>query len=157
MNIIRYQVPSLLTPAAPVSDLRDEMERLFDIAFPTLSRFQRGGGWAQEIPLDMFQDKDAFYARLEVPGFSKENLSLEVENGVVTVTAHLKTEAKAEKSATTQEQRVTRSFAVPNHADVERISARQENGVLTITLPKREESKPRQITVHHQRDAGLNN
>jgi len=147
MQIIRYQSP-FVSAVAPLSDLQDEMARLFDVAFPNLSQFQRGNSpvRGQEPSLDLFQDKEAFYARVETPGFSREDLSIDVSDGVVNVTAHHKAPTENGKSVT-QERKYTRAFSIPSHTDVEKISARYENGVLTLTLPKKEESKPRSISV----------
>lgn len=147
MNIIRYQTPSLFSPVAPFSDIQEEMARLFDVAFPNLSQFQKGGSWSQDLPLDLYQDKENYYARIEVPGFRKEDLGIEVANGVVTVTAHQKVDGSENKNGPTQERRFTRAFSLPSHADAEKIQARYEQGILTLTLPKKEEAKPRQIAV----------
>ena len=149
MRLIRYQ-----TPYAPASypSLLDEMDRLFDAAFPALSSFHRGNGfdWQGQFPVDLYQDKDAFTVRAELPGFRKEDISLDLADGLLTVTAHQKTEAKTgekETTETVQERRASRAVALPDNIDVEKIAAAYENGVLTITLPKREEVKPRQIAI----------
>ena len=143
MPIIRYQSP--FVNAVTQSDLQDEMARLFDVAFPNFSQSQRGSAVRNQEPsLDLFQDKEAFYARVETPGFSREDLSIDVSDGVVNVTAHHKT---ASEKSVAQERKYTRAFSIPSHTDVEKITARYENGVLTLTLPKKEESKPRSISV----------
>jgi len=41
----------------------------------------------------------------------------------------------------------SRSFAIPNSVQADKVSAAYENGVLTVTLPKREEEKPKKITI----------
>src|SRR5271155_3796201 len=100
MKIIRYHNSPLYNPAASHTSLRDEMDRLFDVAFPALSLLQRDGffgDWEGEFPIDLYQDKDAFTVRAELPGFRKEDLSVEVADGILTVTGHQKTEAKPDK------------------------------------------------------------
>jgi len=77
---------------------------------------------------------------------------VEVEDNVLTVTVHRKTEAKPDQTdkvaqTTAQERRVSRAIALPENLDLEKIQAAYENGVLTITLPKREEVKPKQIAI----------
>jgi HSP20 family protein len=127
------------------------MDRLFDAAFPALSSFQRGAGFdfQGQFPVDLYQDKDAFTVRAELPGFRKEDISLDLADGILTVTGHQKTEAKngKENDETVQERRVSRAILLPENIDVEKIAAAYENGVLTVTLPKREEVKPRQIAI----------
>jgi HSP20 family protein len=149
MRLIRYQTPALTPSSYP--SLLDEMDRLFDAAFPALSSFQRGNGfdWQGQFPVDLYQDKDAFTVRAELPGFRKEDLSLDLADGLLTITGHHKTEQKAEgeKTEAVQERHVSRAVSLPDNVAVEKITAAYENGVLTVTLPKREEAKPRQVTI----------
>ncbi len=156
MKLIRYQTSPLYSPAASYTNLRDEMDRLFDVAFPALSSLQREGLFGEdsgEFPVDLYQDKDAFTLRAELPGFRKEDISVEVADGILTVTAHQKTEAKSETKdkeaahTATQERRISRAVALPENLASDKIQAAYENGVLTVTLPKREEVKPRQIAI----------
>jgi HSP20 family protein len=152
MKLIRYQTSPLYTPSLNYPDLRDEMDRLFDVAFPALSSLHNGffGEAQAEFPVDLYQDKDAFHVRAELPGFRKEDIGVEVADGILTITGHQQVEAKSEKNggaATTQERRVSRALSLPENLNNEKIKAAYENGVLTITLPKREEVKPKQITV----------
>ena len=155
MKLIRYQTSPLYTPSTNYPTLRDEMDRLFDVAFPALSSLQRGGlfaDWQGEFPVDFYQDKDAFTLRAELPGFAKEDISVEVADGILTVTGHQKAETKSDKkdqeaAPTVQERRVSRAISLPENLDVAKIQAAYENGVLTVTLPKREEVKPKQIAI----------
>ena len=154
MKLIRYQTSPLYSPGASYPTLRDEMDRLFDVAFPALSSLQRGGlfgDWQGDFPVDLYQDKDAFTVRAELPGFRKEDIGVDLADGILTVTGHQKSEAKSEekeaKSSTVQESRVSRAISLPENVDLTKISASYENGVLTVTLPKREEVKPKQIAI----------
>lgn len=154
MKLIRYHNSPLYAPASYPS-LRDEMDRLFDVAFPALSSLQHDGlfgDWQGEFPVDFYQDKDAFTLRAELPGFRKEDISLEVADGILTITGHQKTETKSDKkdkeaATTTQERRVSRAISLPENLNLDKIQASYENGVLTVTLPKREEAKPKQIAI----------
>ncbi len=108
MKLIRYQTSPFYTPSS-YPTLREEMDRLFDVAFPALSSLQRGGLFGDlraQFPVDLYQGKDTVTVRAELPGFRKEDISAEVENDLLTVTAHQKTEAKQDDKATaTQERR----------------------------------------------------
>ena len=153
MRLIRYQDSPLFSPARGFTDLRDEMDRLFDAAFPALSSLQREGYFGEgDFPVDLYQEKDAFLVRAELPGFRKEDLSVEVNDGLLTVTGHRKTETKdgdkeAKAGAVTEERRVSRTISLPEQIKTDAIEAKYENGILTVTLPKREEAKPRQIAI----------
>lgn len=150
MRLIRYQTPNYVPSNYP--SLLDEMDRLFDAAFPALSSFHRGNGfeWQGQFPVDLYQDKDAFTVRAELPGFRKEDLSIDLADGILTITGHTKAEKKVEgqeNPETVQERRVSRAVSLPENIAVEKIAAAYENGVLTVTLPKREEAKPRQVAI----------
>jgi len=148
MKLIRYQTSPYVPANYP--SLLDEMDRLFDVAFPALSSFQRGAGLDLEgqFPVDLYQDKDAFTLRAELPGFRKEDISLDLADGILTVTGHQKTEAKnGHDKEAVEERRLSRAIALPENLNVDKIAAAYENCVLTVTLPKREEVKPRQITI----------
>ncbi len=156
MKLVRYQTSPLFTQST-YPTLRDEMDRLFDVAFPALSSLQREGlfgDWQSEFPVDLYQDNDAYVIRAELPGFRKEDISVEMADGMLTISGHLKTEQKAEQKeqqegapTTSQERRVSRSLTLPENLDANKIHAAYENGVLTITLPKAEEVKPKQIAI----------
>src|ERR1700743_2645448 len=131
MKFIRYHNSPPYNPSASYTTLRDEMDRLFTAAFPQLSEFQRNGVVGGDFPVDLYQEKEAFIVRAELPGFRKEDLAVEVAEGILTVTGHQKNEAPvdAEKKtvATTQERKVTRSVSLPDHLQVEKIEATYEN------------------------------
>ncbi len=149
MKLIHYRNQPLYT-ASNYPTLLDEMDRLFDAAFPALSSLQRGDAPGQDqFPIDLYQRKDAFIVRAELPGFRKEDISLDLADGILTITGHQKneTQASGDAQATVQERRVSRAVTLSENVNVEKISAAYENGVLTVTLPKRDEVKPRQIAI----------
>ena len=153
MKLIRYQNSPVYNQLANYTNLRDEMDRLFDVAFPTLTLLQREGilgDWRGEFPVDLYQEKNSLVVRAELPGFRKEDIQVEVADGTLTITGHQKTEAQAkdkDAQATTRETRVSRSISLPENLKLEKIEAAYENGVLTVTLPKTEEAKPKQIAI----------
>jgi HSP20 family protein len=135
----------------PVSDLAgmeiDRLQRMFNDFY--------GGGVSRTWipPVDIFEnDNHEVVIKAELPEVKREDISVTFENNVLT----LKGERKVEQ-VTTQErfQRAerhygsfTRSFTLPATVDATRIAASYKDGVLTITLPRREESKPKQISVN---------
>jgi HSP20 family protein len=155
MKIIRYHNSPGFSPAASYPTLRDEMDRLFDVAFPPLNSPRNNrffGDFQGEFPIDLYQSKDAFTVRAELPGFRKEEVGVEVADGLLTLTAHQKAVAPSDNKdepvgKAVPERRLDRAIALPKDVDVDKIQAQYENGVLTLTLPKREEIKPRQISV----------
>lgn len=96
----------------------------------------------REFPLDIYEDDDNRYVRAELPGFGKDDINVELENAVLTVTAEHKEGEKEENRQT-----VSRSITVGDDIDADKVKAKTENGILFVTLPKTEERKPRLISV----------
>ncbi|MFN8207069.1 MAG: Hsp20/alpha crystallin family protein [Bacteroidales bacterium] len=80
---------------------------------------------------------------LIVPGFSRSNIELKIDNGDILVTGELKEEPKEEGSYLRREfvpARFERRFELPENVESEKINARYEDGILRIHLPKKPES-----------------
>lgn len=108
--------------------------------------------WAPAI--DIREDKEVLSIHADVPGIDPENLSLQVEDGVLTLEGNREVETcgKDEKSHWTERRTGTfrRSVKLPSHVDGENIKAAYNKGVLSITCPLKTEAKPRQIKVEAQ-------
>jgi len=149
MKIVRYNYPSYrsLAPVlggfsrSPWSGLESEIDRLFDTALGGFA-----GATAQtRFPVDLYEDKNNTYVRAELPGVTREDINVEMVEGYLTITAARKTPATDGEGE--QSFSLSRSVSVPDEVQADKVSAAYENGVLTVTLPKREEAKPKKITV----------
>jgi len=142
MRLVRYNTPSF-APAfgfrSPWSGLETEIDRLFETA---LSDF--GGTTTTRFPVDLYEDENNTYVRAELPGINRDELNVEMSDGYLTISA-------ARKSGDGKDEQETFSFSravsIADEVDAQKVSAAYENGVLTVTLPKREEAKPKKITV----------
>ena len=112
-----------------------------------------GGQRLAPYAVDVREDADHFYVEAELPGFSKEDVDITLENQMLTIAAERKSE-KEEKSKKGElllherrYNRFLRSFTLPPTVDEQTVNAKLDNGILTITLNKREETKPRKIQV----------
>lgn len=80
-----------------------------------------------------------------VPGFSKKDISISVEENSLTVSGKVDKEELAENERYTRKEHVlnsfTRKFTLPESADVEGISASFKNGVLVVSVPKLKEAE----------------
>ena len=105
--------------------------------------------WAPRV--DIREEKDAVLLSAELPGVSMDNVHVELENGILTVSGEKKSETVENESGIYRSERVygefKRAFRVPDTVDADNISAEFVNGVLKLTLPKRPETAPRKITV----------
>jgi HSP20 family protein len=149
MRLVRYTYPTTrsLAPVlggfarSPWSGLETEIDRLFQNTLSDLGTFAP----ASRFPVDLYEDKDHTFVRAELPGVNRDDINVEVVDGYLTITAAHKTPAadgKGEESFT-----LSRSVSLNDSVHADKVSANYENGVLTVTLPKREEAKPKKITV----------
>lgn len=101
------------------------------------------GDWKALMPAANVQENDKQYVlEVVVPGFSKEDLNVNVENDMITISAEMKSEQeKAEKDYTRREykfQSFSRSFQIPENVKDDAIQANYADGVLRLVLPKTE-------------------
>lgn len=157
MRIVRYSYPSFRSPvpalgrfsSSPWSGLETEIDRLFEAALTSFA----DPAASSRFPIDLFEDKDNVYVRAELPGVNRDDINVEMVEDYLTVSASRKTKTDAAttetdgQTATEQSFSLSRSVNIPEDVQADKVSASYENGVLTVTLPKREETKPRKITV----------
>lgn len=149
MNIIRYSYPSYRSLAtvpgrfarSPWGGLESEIDRLFAASLPAFV----GTEPSPSFPVDLYEDPKNAYVRAELPGVNREDISVEMTDGALNITAVRKTPATA--GQTEQSSTFSRSLTIPAEISADQVSAGYENGVLTVTLPKREEAQPKKITV----------
>ena len=100
-------------------------------------------------PATVLENADGYTLEVEMPGVSKENLEMWVENNELTITGRRAMPA-VEGTLIHRESRAEnfrRTFELDPSIDAEKISAKIEQGVVSLTLPKAEQVKPRKITV----------
>ena len=82
----------------------------------------------------------AYHVDIDLPGVKKEDIKVDIKEGVLTVSGerHLKEEVKEEDyyKVETHFGKFTRSFSLPDNADIENIEALSDNGVLEVVIPK---------------------
>ena len=147
MRLVRYTQPntrSLLPafdtfPRNPWAGLEGEIDRLFEAALGDFA----GAPSPDRFPVDLYEDADNTYIRAELPGVNRDDINVEMVDDYLTITAAKKSkEGEQEQSFS-----FSRSVNVPQAVQADKVSAAYENGVLTVTLPKKEEAKPRKISV----------
>jgi len=103
------------------------------------------------VALDVIEEKEQYVIKADLPGISKEDVKVSVENGVLTIAGERKTETEQKD---TQVHRVERSYGrflrslnVGANVDVNKIQASYKDGVLQLTVPKSEAAKPKAIDI----------
>lgn len=89
------------------------------------------------------QDEKHFYVYAEVPGVKKEDLSLKIEDGILTIEG----KRNQTRAGQTNSLLYTKRLSLPEGVDEEKLSATLENGVVKITLAKSETKRPRSISI----------
>ncbi|HEY4285437.1 MAG TPA: Hsp20/alpha crystallin family protein [Chthoniobacterales bacterium] len=152
MSLIRYQGPDIAWPAlGRLSNLRDELDSLFDVPFLAnlANQTQLFSGWTPA--LDLYQSKDNIVAVVELPGMRKEDIEISLHEDVLTISGERKQQTAEDEKAERSERYVgkfRRSISLPSRVDASKVNATYKDGILTVTLPKAEEAKPRQIQVN---------
>ena len=102
-------------------------------------------------PVDVIEDADSLTLYADLPGVSKDRLSLHVDSGTLSIEAELGLalpEGLQSSHTEVSVGRFRRSFTLSKELDAERVSAELSNGVLKLRIPKAEHAKPRRITVN---------
>lgn len=110
---------------------------------------ERQGG-AIMPPVDIYEEDNALHVIADMPGVTREGLSIEVDNNVLSLEGEIHIDMPEGISATYAEvraQRYARRFTLSHEIDTEAIEARLDNGVLTVKLPKKDTHRSRRIEV----------
>ncbi len=103
---------------------------------------------------DVKETAESFVVRADLPGVAEKDIDVSVHNGVLAITGARQAEERKEGESFYLYERqfgsFSRSFALPDAADAERIEAKLVNGVLELSIGKRAEAKPRKIALNKQ-------
>jgi len=101
--------------------------------------------------VDVKEEDDRFVIYVDVPGVETKDIEVTMEKGVLSIRGERKNESIDEHEGYKRIERTRgsfyRSFALPDTADAERISAKGQNGVLEVVIPKMAPAQARRITV----------
>jgi len=101
--------------------------------------------------VDIFEKDDEINLNAELPGLSKEDISISIENNTLTISGEKKKENEVSDDSFHRIERsygrFQRVFALPATVDSQRVKANFKDGILSISLAKKEEAKPKKIEV----------
>jgi len=145
MAIVRWE------PLREFSTLQNEMNRLFNTVFDAPAA-PNGGTMRRWMPaMDLVETEDHFVLRADLPGLAEGDVSIEVEDNVLTVSGERKAEHETTKEGYHRVERAfgsfSRSLTLPDGVDADAVTASFDRGVLEIRIPKPEQPKPRKIAI----------
>ena len=144
MTLVRWN------PFCDLDVLQREVSRLFDGNILRSSEEDfLAGSWTPQV--DIFEDGEAITVSAALPGLSKKDIKINIENHILTIAGERKLAHEDKSDNYTRVEQFYgsfyRSFTLPNTIDAGKIDATMDQGILKVTLPKREETKPKQIEV----------
>jgi HSP20 family protein len=94
---------------------------------------------------NVIENDNAFELELSVPGYDKKDISINLDNNVLTISSEKEFNEEDENTNYTMREfsqsSFSRSFTLPKSVNIDKINAAYKNGVLNLTLPKKEEEK----------------
>jgi len=146
MALVRWE------PVRELTSLQDEMNRLF-------SRFlDAPGGDSQPqlqrwVPaMDLVETDEDFVLRADLPGMTEEDVKIELEDNVLTVSGERKSDHETKGEGFYRIERASggfyRSLTLPEGVDPEGIQAQFDRGVLEVRIPRPEQRKPRRVAIN---------
>ncbi len=142
MNITRYEPWSLL----------NLMQRDFERATGQYGSGDVSTSVADWVPaVDIVEEKDRFVLRADLPGVSADDIDVNMDDGVLSLSGERSLETNSEVDGLRRVERASgkfyRRFSLPETANAEEISAKSANGILEISIPKVPQTQARRITV----------
>jgi HSP20 family protein len=144
-------------PFKEMEEMTNRMGSLFDRYFGLMPL--RGNGDREELltptewfpPVDITEDKSEYVIKAELPEVKKDELHVDVENGVLTMKGERKFEKEEKGKKYHRVERsygtFVRSFTLPEDADSSKVNAEFKEGVLHVRIAKTEQAKPKAIEV----------
>lgn len=135
-------------PEKSIEFLRSSIDRLIDQFFGSEIE-----GWygAWYPPIEIVEEPEAFVAKVDLPGFSKDDIKVTVEENILRITGQRKSEKDIKDKNVIKSERYygefSRAITLPGAVDTSKIRAEYKQGVLTLTMPKKETAKARTIDI----------
>ena len=134
---------ALLMKPEPFSQ---EVNRLFSTLFDVETGAQR---WVPAM--DLMEAEDHFVLKADLPGLAEEDVSIEIQDGTLSISGERKAEHEERQRGWYRLERsfgrFSRSLTLPEGVDPDAVQAEFNQGVLEVRIPKPEERKPRRVSI----------
>lgn len=137
--------------ARELDTLQGEMNRLFSSFFDTPTT-RNGAATRRWVPaMDLVETDADFVLRADLPGVTEDEVSIEVERDVLTISGERRTEHEAKQDGYHRIERsagaFARSLTLPEGVDAEGVTAALADGVLEVHVPKPAQARPRRVQI----------
>jgi HSP20 family protein len=139
-------------PYRDMMNVRDEMNRVFNEFFGRGG--QDEGAWASGAwspPVDIYETDEALIMKAELPGFTKDDISIELKENTLIMRGERKRQDEVKEGNYHRMERVygafQRSFLLPTTVEQDKVKASYKDGVLELHLPKIPAAQPKRIAV----------
>jgi len=133
----------------PLTVFEDVFASLFNDSFGTSAKTTQTDAWSPAV--DIVESPDAYTLTADLPGLTKADVNLTVEEGVLTLTGERKNEQSVDNELGHRYERAygkfSRSFQLGSGVETGKIKAEFRNGMLKVELPKVEASKPYEVSI----------
>jgi HSP20 family protein len=147
MALIRWE------PVRELNTIQSEMNRLFNTLFEAPAPGNGGSSQLRRwLPaMDLVETEDQFVLRADLPGLSEEDVKIELDDNVLTISGERKAEHEQRKEGYYRVERASGSFArsltLPEGVDPQGVTANFDRGVLEVRIPKPAQRKPRKVAI----------
>ena len=145
-------------PARELDAFQNDMNRLFDSFFGRGSAVANGSYGSRRWipPMDLVETEDNLILRADLPGVERDDIEIEVKDGVLTVSGERKAQHEEKREGFHRVERsfgrFSRSLELPKGVEAGSIQADFERGVLEVRMPKPAERKPTRIEIRSQEE-----
>lgn len=150
MELIRWSLKTW-DPFKDIDTLEERMNRWFENTLPTTRQDEEFSSSTFYPAVDIHEGDKAITIKAELPGIKKDDVHIDVQDGVITLKGERTFEKEDKKENYHRIERsygrFHRSFTLPSTVDVEKIKATYKDGLLEVSLLKKEEAKAKSIAV----------
>ena len=139
-------------PFRELEEVHNRLASVFDSGFPrTRDREQSilGTAWAPLV--DISEDDKSYQINVELPDMKREDIKVNVENGILTISGERLREKEEENRKYHRVERAygsfVRNFTLPQNVDSNKVNATYRDGVLHVSIEKSESARPKAIEV----------
>ena len=148
-NIARWSHHPHHHRSAAAAAVREPLFRLFDTFLADTGEDVTSRAWVPAV--DIQESEDGYRLQAELPGLTKDDVQITLENNVLRLSGERKFEKDVKQESYHRIERsygsFSRSFALPHQVSSDKVEAKFDNGVLSIHVPKAEQAKSRRISI----------